>query len=164
MVNFWLWNFSFSKKIYKSSSQNKVRICLKCVMWKCDQLSPLLSQTWKIFIRFDSEKYILEKVVHTQRQRQRQRQFTSAAGKAMQSLTGSIYTDFNGAVRYSCGHISSPRDPIPTIFWAVDVFHLAPPIHGIQTSEMQQKNSVFCDVIASVLYNDFTDKKQNGCC
>ena len=31
---------------------------------------------------------------------------------------------------------------------AVDVFHHAPPIHGIQNAEMQKK--VFCDVIASV--------------
>ena len=32
--------------------------------------------------------------------------------------------------------------------WAVDVFHHAPPIHGIQNTEIQKK--VFCDVIASV--------------
>ena len=34
--------------------------------------------------------------------------------------------------------------------WAVDVFHHAPPRHGIQNAEMQKK--FFCDVIASVLY------------
>ena len=34
--------------------------------------------------------------------------------------------------------------------WAMDVFHHAPPIHGIQNTEIQKK--VFCDVIASVLY------------
>ena len=34
--------------------------------------------------------------------------------------------------------------------WAVDVFHHAPPIHGIQNAEMQ-KQIVFCDVMASVL-------------
>ena len=36
--------------------------------------------------------------------------------------------------------------------WAVDVFHLAPPIHGIQNAEMQKK--FFSDVIASVLYSE----------
>ena len=50
--------------------------------------------------------------------------------------------------------------------WAVDVFHHAPPIHGIQNAEMQkkktnkqtnkqkqkQKKNIFCDFIASGLY------------
>ena len=37
--------------------------------------------------------------------------------------------------------------------WAVDVFHHAPPIHGIQNAEMQKKFFFFfCDVIGSVLY------------
>ena len=42
--------------------------------------------------------------------------------------------------------------------WAVDVFHHAPPIHGIQNDELQKKKKkkkkkkVFCDGIASVLY------------
>ena len=34
--------------------------------------------------------------------------------------------------------------------WVVDDFHHAPPIHGIQNTEIQKK--VFCDVIASVLH------------
>ena len=34
----------------------------------------------------------------------------------------------------------------------MDVFHHAPPIHGIQNAEMQKK--VFSDVIASVLYSE----------
>ena len=34
--------------------------------------------------------------------------------------------------------------------WAVEVFHHAPPIHGIQNTEIQKK--VCCDVFASVLY------------
>ena len=37
--------------------------------------------------------------------------------------------------------------------WAVDVFHHAPPIHGIQNTEIQ--NKFFSDVIASVLYRPF---------
>ena len=37
--------------------------------------------------------------------------------------------------------------------WAVDVFHHAPPIHGIQNAELQKKKKFFCDAIASVLYN-----------
>ena len=44
-----------------------------------------------------------------------------------------------------------PHEPTdPHQIWTVDVFHHAPPIHGIQNAEMQKK--VFCDVIASVLY------------
>ena len=36
--------------------------------------------------------------------------------------------------------------------WAVDVFHHAPPIHGIQNAEMQKKKKKnFCDVITFVL-------------
>ena len=34
--------------------------------------------------------------------------------------------------------------------WAVDVFHHAPPIHGIQNAEMQKK--FFCDVIALTVF------------
>ena len=34
--------------------------------------------------------------------------------------------------------------------WAVDVFHHASPVHGIQNAEMQKK--FFCDIITSVLY------------
>ena len=55
-----------------------------------------------------------------------------------------------GLIRYSCGHISGPCRTDSHQIWAVDVFHHAPPIHGIQNAEMQKK--FFCDVIASVLY------------
>ena len=52
-------------------------------------------------------------------------------------------------LRYSCGHISGPHEPIPTQFGLWIVFHHAPPIYGIQNAEIQKKS--FCDVIASVL-------------
>ena len=39
--------------------------------------------------------------------------------------TSPIYTDFNGGIRYSCGHISGPHEPIPTKFgmWIFIMLH-----------------------------------------
>ena len=36
-----------------------------------------------------------------------------------------------GLIRYSCGHILGPPWTDPHQIWTVDVFHHAPPIHGI---------------------------------
>ena len=49
----------------------------------------------------------------------------------------------------------TPMNRFPPFFFgggAVDVFHHAPPIYGVQNAEMKKKK-FFCDVIASVLYN-----------
>ena len=43
-----------------------------------------------------------------------------------------------------------PMNRGPTKFGQWMFFDHAPPIHGIQTAEMQEK--IFCDVITSVLY------------
>ena len=53
-----------------------------------------------------------------------------------------------GLIRYSCGHISGPQTDFQQV-WALDVFHHALPINGIQNAEIRKKN---CDVITSVLY------------
>ena len=68
--------------------------------------------------------------------------------------TKPIYTDFNGASWvFMRPYLGLPWTDSHHFFWgggAVDVFHHAPPIYGVQNAEMKKKN---CDVIASVLYN-----------
>ena len=51
-------------------------------------------------------------------------------------------------------YLGPPRTDSHQI-WAVDVFHHAPPIYGIQNTRIQKKKKVFCDIIASVLYLSF---------
>ena len=55
-----------------------------------------------------------------------------------------------GLIRYSYSHISGPHQILDVDLY----FHHAPPIQGIQNAEMQKKGS--CDVIASVLYTNFS--------
>ena len=58
-----------------------------------------------------------------------------------------------GLIRYSRSHISGFPWTDSHQIWAVNVFHHAPPIHGIQDAEIQKKKKKICDVVASVLYN-----------
>ena len=54
-----------------------------------------------------------------------------------------------GLIRYSCGHISSPHEPIPTQFGLWMFFIM---LHRYMVSKTLKSKKVFCDVIASVLY------------
>ena len=71
--------------------------------------------------------------------------------------TRPVYTDFNGANRYSCGHISGPHEPIPTKFGLWMFFII---LHWYLVSKtLKCKKNVFCDVIASVLYWQMSTSK-----
>ena len=72
--------------------------------------------------------------------------------------TRPIYTDFNGASWvFMQPYLGLPWTDSHHLGGggggAVDVFHHAPPIYGVQNAEMKKKLLFFCDVIASVLYN-----------
>ena len=56
-----------------------------------------------------------------------------------QLWTRPIYTDFNGANLVFMQLYLEPPWTNPHQIWTVDVFHHAPPIHGIQNAEMQKK-------------------------
>ena len=54
-----------------------------------------------------------------------------------------------GLIRYSCGLISGPQEPIPTKF-GLRVFHHALSIHGIQNADMQEKKNLTSSIRYSV--------------
>ena len=55
-----------------------------------------------------------------------------------------------GLIRYSCGHILDPHEPIPTQFGLWMFFIM---LHRYMVSKtLKSKKKGFCDVIASVLY------------
>ena len=54
-----------------------------------------------------------------------------------------------GLIRYSCGHISGPHEPIPTKFGLWMFFIM---LHRYMVSRTLKCKKNFCDVITSVLY------------
>ena len=60
-----------------------------------------------------------------------------------------------GLIRYSCGHISGPHEPIPTQFGPWMFFIM---LYRYASKTLKSKKKVFCDVIASVLYNQIKHK------